>query len=123
MDVVVGLLLAIAAIIHLLPVVGVFGKSWVERLYGIGFEGPDLAILLRHRAVLFGLLGLLLAAAIWDENLRPAALIGGLVSDLAFLLVAGTHRGMNAAMRRVVVMDVISVVALISAAGTVLASR
>ena len=116
MNIVADLLLGIAAVIHLLPAVGVLGTPRLERLYGIGVTGPDLAILMRHRAVLLGLLGVLLFAAIWDDELRPAAMAGGLVSDIAFLAITASHRGFNAEMRRVVLADVVSVVALVAAA-------
>lgn len=123
MNVVAEVLLGAAGVIHILPLVGMFGTSRVERLYGISVEGPDLAILMRHRAVLFGLLGILLFAAIWDDDLRAAAVIGGLSSDLAFLAIAAVHRGITEAMRRVVVVDVVSVLALICAAVAIVVSR
>ena len=51
------LALLIAGAIHLLPLSGVTGAAALERLYGVAVDSPDLALLLRHRAVLFGLLG------------------------------------------------------------------
>ena len=116
MNIVADVLLGIAAVIHMLPVVGVLGTTRLERLYGIGVTGPDLAILMRHRAVLLGLLGVLLFAAIWHDDLRWAAIAGGLVADVSFLAIAAAHRGFNAEMRRVLVADVVSVVALVAAA-------
>ncbi|MDQ3156015.1 MAG: hypothetical protein M3Q98_04730 [Actinomycetota bacterium] len=38
------------------------------------------------------------------------------MSDIAFLAITASHRGFNVEMRRVVVADVISVVALVAAA-------
>ena len=51
-------LLAAAGLINLAPAIGVLSAARIERLYGLSVSGqPDLEILLRHRAALFGLLG------------------------------------------------------------------
>ena len=65
---IVAVSLLIAGIIHLLPLTGVLCAAQLERLYGLPFGQPDLLILMRHRALLFGLLGGLLVAAAF----RPA---------------------------------------------------
>ena len=49
--------LLVAAVIHLLPLVGVVGPTRLSELYGITVSEPNIEILMRHRAVLFGLLG------------------------------------------------------------------
>ena len=69
--------LVIVGIIHLLPVTGFLGVSRLSALYGIAFEDPNLAILMRHRAVLFGLLGLFLIYAAFRPALQLLALIAG----------------------------------------------
>lgn len=105
--------LCVAAIIHLLPLMGVLGGYRLQNLYGITIEGPDLQILMRHRAVLFGLLGLYLAAAAFVPALQPSAFAAGLVSVLSFLLLAWTTAGYNTSIARVVAVDVIALVALL----------
>jgi hypothetical protein len=54
---VITILLLIVAIIHLVPLIGVLGVAKLEALYGIPLPSNELAILMRHRAVLFGILG------------------------------------------------------------------
>jgi hypothetical protein len=56
--------LLVAGIIHLLPVPGVMGVGTLARLYGIGVSDPNTAILMQHRALLFGVLGVLMLSAI-----------------------------------------------------------
>ena len=56
----ISILLVIVGIIHLLPVSGVLGAERLSALYGLSFQEPNIAILMRHRAVLFGLLGVFL---------------------------------------------------------------
>ena len=43
--------LVVAAVIHLLPLVGVLGPARLSSLYGIAVAEPNLELLLRHRAV------------------------------------------------------------------------
>lgn len=69
--------LLIVAVIHLLPLVGVLGAPRLTALYGISFDDANLAILMRHRAVLFGLLGAFLAFAAFRPTLQPLAFLAG----------------------------------------------
>lgn len=115
MEIVIIVCLAGSALIHLLPLIGAAGPSRVAGMYDVRVEGPDLAVLLVHRAVLFGLLGGLLIAGAWIEDLRPYAIGAGLISDIAFLIVVRLNPGINAAMQRVVRADIVSVVLLVVA--------
>jgi hypothetical protein len=54
---IVSFLLAVVAVIHLLPLMGALGPQRLQALYGLTFSEPKLLILMRRRAVLFGLLG------------------------------------------------------------------
>lgn len=54
---VVTVMLIVVAVIHLLPLSGVLSGERLAALYGIPFNEPNLEIVMRHRAVLFGLLG------------------------------------------------------------------
>ncbi|MEV7397759.1 hypothetical protein [Aeromicrobium sp. NPDC092404] len=116
MTVLVVVAMVLSGLIHLLPVVGVLGPSRVAATYDVRVDGPDLAVLLVHRAVLFGLLGALLVASAWVDDLRPYAIGAGLVSDLAFLAAVRLNPGINAAMQRVVRADIVSIVLLVVAA-------
>ncbi|XQE67476.1 phosphopantetheine adenylyltransferase [Pseudomonas sp. P3C3] len=112
----VAVLLLIVGIIHLLPVVGVLGGDRLNSLYGLNLDEPNLQILMRHRAVLFGLLGALLVAAAFLPGLRTLALLAGLVSVVSFLLLAWGTPLYNEALRRVVVADWIALACLLLAA-------
>lgn len=110
-------MLLLASIIHLLPVSGVIGGERLAALYGVAITDPNIQILMRHRAVLFGLLGLFLAYAAFKPDLQPGAIVAGLVSVISFLLIAWSVGGYNEAIRKVVVADLVALVALGIAAG------
>ncbi len=112
----IAALLLLVALIHWLPVSAVLGGEWLVRLYGIKPETPDLAILLRHRAVLFALVGSVLVAAAFHPPWRGLALLMGLVSVLSFLLIARLEGGGSAPIQRVVRVDIVALVAMLAAA-------
>ena len=112
MEKAVSVLLILVGIIHLLPVTGVLGADRLSALYGLSLQEPNLVILMRHRAVLFGLLGLFLVYAAFRPVLQPMALLAGFVSVLSFIAIAWSVGGYNEAVRRVVIADVAAVIAL-----------
>lgn len=115
MEKLITVLLVIAGIIHVLPVSGVMGAERLSALYGISLGDPDLVILMRHRAVLFGLLGVLLLYAAFRSSVQSLAISIGLVSAVSFLVIAWSVGGYNDAVRRVVIADVVAVLALAGA--------
>jgi len=113
---VVAASLLVAGVIHLLPLSGVLGADRVAVLYNVSIQDPNLAILMRHRAVLFGLLGGFLVVAAFVPALQTAALIAGFVSVVSFLALAWSTGGYNAAIGRVVVADLVALVCLVAGA-------
>lgn len=105
--------LAVAGAIHLLPVPGALGGEAIARLYGIAVDDPNTAILLQHRALLFGALGVFMLSAIRWPQLRWAAMSVGLFSAASFIAVAGSVGGYNDAIARVVVADAVASAALV----------
>ncbi len=112
----IRILLMVVAIGHLLPLAGVLGAEKLGTLYGVRLEDPSLEILMRHRAVLFGLLGAFLLYAVFQPGLRPLAFLAALVSILSFLCLAWSADHYNTALRKVVIGDVIAMAALAGAA-------
>jgi len=108
--------LLLVALIHAMPLIGVVSATKLEALYGITVRDSNLELLLRHRAVLFGLLAAFLAYAAFDPLLHRLALIAALASVIAFLLLAWQIDGYNAAISRVVLADLVALAALIVAA-------
>ncbi|MFT3665167.1 phosphopantetheine adenylyltransferase [Piscinibacter sp.] len=115
--------LIVVAIIHLLPVVGVLGPPRLAGLYGVSVSEPNLELLLRHRAILFGIIGLLLAVAAFRVSLQPIALLVGLASVVSFLALAWIVGPINAQLHRVVIADVLALILLLGAGVAHLSSR
>ena len=113
MRLVATIMLVIVGIIHLLPLPGVLGGERLAALYGMAFDDPNLAILMRHRAVLFGLLGAFLVFAAFCPRLQPLAWLAGFSSVLSFLGLAWSVGGYNALVARVFVADVVALVCLV----------
>jgi hypothetical protein len=107
--------IALAGVINLLPVSGVLGASWLKSLYGFDIAGADLEILLRHRAILFGVVGLLLLASVFHRVLRPAAVLVGLGSMVSFIGVAVVVGGYGPAITKIIIADLIGIAALVPA--------
>jgi hypothetical protein len=108
----ISTLLLIVAAIHLLPIVGVLGVDRLASLYGIDIADNNLAILMQHRAVLFGILGGLFAFAAFQPSIQPLAFVAADVSVASFLYLALTIGEFNGAIRKVIIADVIAAVAL-----------
>jgi len=108
----ISLLLAVVGLIHLLPLSGVLGAERLAALYGLSFDDPNLQIMMRHRAVLFGLLGAFLLAAAFKPQLQACAFVAASVSTLSFLWFAWAVGGYNEAIARIVAADLVAVVCL-----------
>jgi len=109
-------LVLLAGVVNLLPVSGAISAARLEALYGVAFREPNLVVLMRHRALLFGIVGVLLVVSAFRPALRTAGLAAGLFSMLSFVAIAWLAGEVNAELRRVAVVDVVASAALIFAA-------
>jgi len=115
MKLLIPIALALVALLHALPLAGVLGAARLSTLYGVDARDPALELLLRHRAVLFGLLAAFLAWAAWQPALRGAGLLAGLVSVASFLLLAVPAGTLSPALVTVVKLDVAALILLLAA--------
>ena len=79
----VSAMLLVVAAIHLLPAVGLEGAQRLESLYGVAIQDPNLVILMRHRAALFGLVGGLMVLAAFSPSYQNIAFAAGFISVLS----------------------------------------
>jgi hypothetical protein len=109
---VLSVCLFVVGIIHVLPLAGVAGAPRLSALYGIPVAEPNLELLLRHRAVLFGVLGGLCIAAAFRPALQGVTLVAAATSVVSFLVLARVVGGYNAQVGHVVAADWVALGAL-----------
>ena len=105
--------LFVAGLINFVPIVGVISADQLERLYEVALTNDDLIILMRHRAVLFGMLGVFIIYSAFRESLQILACIAGLVSMVSFIILAYASGEFGQALDKVIVADVVGSIALI----------
>ena len=108
--------LVVVGLINFVPIIGVISAQKLESAYSVTLAGNDLAILLRHRALLFGILGAFILYSAFSPFYQLAAMIMAGVSMVGFaLLVLGTG-GYNEAIGKVLFIDILGIVFLLAAA-------
>lgn len=109
------LLFLVVGIINFAPIMGVAGQARLEALYAIDIASPDTLLLMRHRAVLFGIVGGYIIAAAFKPAIRTSATIMGMTSMLSFIWLYPSQDTTNAALGRIVTIDIIAVLLLVVA--------
>lgn len=111
-----------AGVIHLIPGIGLLGAQRLHTLYGVSLHDPTPILLLRHRAILFAILGtFFVAAALFQPGWRVLAAVVALICMVGFIVLAGDVH--SAAIQRVARVDIVVSVALAAALVWRLASR
>ena len=112
-------ILLLVGLVNFLPVVGVLSAERLANLYGIAVPGDDLLILLRHRALLFGVLGGFIIYSAFRRHLRPAAVTIGFISMIGFIVVLLVLGDYGDKLRIVAIVDAVAIFALAIVAGFV----
>ena len=116
-DKIASIILVIIGIINLLPLIVFFDSGRTVKLYGIPIEGESLIILMRHRGVLLGLVGLTLIFAALKPEFRIFAVTLAIISKLAFIFLVFTTSNYTAEVRQVALIDVGAIVLLLAVLG------
>ncbi len=106
-----SVLLVGVGLLNLLPIIGVLSAEHITGLYGISIESADLEILMRHRAVMLGLIGGFLLLSAFRPLLQKIAASMGLVSMSSFVILAYIAGDNGDQIHRVVVADIVGSVA------------
>ena len=99
-------------LLNLAPIIGIISTQQLESLYGITDLSADLEVLLRHRAVLFGLLGSFVLLSVTRTQLRPIACFAAFIAMASFAYLAWTVDVVGNPLRRVAIADIAGLVAL-----------
>lgn len=107
-DKLITMVLLVVALIHLAPSIGVLGRPSLMKLYGVTIESPELEILMRHRAILFGLLGVFLVFSAFIPALFGAGLMAAFISLASFVWLMISVGEYNQSLRRLLLVDLVA---------------
>ena len=64
------ILLFLVGVINFVPIIGLLSLDKINQTYGLSVVDNNLAILLRHRALIFGLIGGLILYSVFNTQYR-----------------------------------------------------
>lgn len=110
MKIIFRISLVLVGLINLAPVMGVFSAQQMAEAYGVAINQSEMVVLLKHRALLFGLLGGFTLFAVFVRSLQlPALLMSGL-SMSGFALLMHFESVTSPAMQRILMFDYVGLV-------------
>lgn len=112
----ISILLIVVGVINFLPVFGVLSATNLEQAYSVELANNDLIILMRHRALLFGIVGGFVLLSVFVPSYQTPAMIMAAVSMIGFLYLAWAVGGYNDAISRIAMIDIAGIVCLALAA-------
>lgn len=110
----IAALFIIPGLINFAPILGVLSNEHLAKLYLVNNLNPDIALLLRHRALLFGIVGAFIFYSAFQTHLRTYATIAGLVSMVSFVILVFTLNTSNPSLIKVAWIDVGAIIILIA---------
>jgi len=109
MNKIVIALLVLVGLINFLPVIGVISASKIAQAYSVELVSNDLIILMRHRALLFGIVGGFVLYSIIAPQYQVVAMVMAAISMLGFLGLMWSVGGYNSSILKVAIVDVVGV--------------
>ena len=106
-------LLIIVGLINFIPVFAVLSAERLAFAYDIEINSPSVEILLRHRALMFGLIGGFIIYSAFKPALQKIAIWGGFISMAGFVALSGMVGGYSASMQSVLNVDYLALAALL----------
>jgi len=110
-------LLFLVGVINFLPIIGVLSLDKINQIYGLSLIDNSLEILLRHRALLFGLIGGFVLFSLYKPQHQIAAISLAALSMLGYLFLFWSIGGSNAELLKVAQIDIVGVILLFAAIG------
>jgi hypothetical protein len=116
MNKVIPVLLFIVGVINFLPVVGALSAEKLSQAYSIDLVNNNLVILMRHRALLFGVVGGFILYSVFVPMYQGAAMVMAAITMTGYLYFVWAVGGFNDSIFRVAMIDVVGLVCLVLAA-------
>ena len=108
----ISICLIIVAVINLLPLAGVLSAEKLQRAYTITLSSNDLVILMRHRALLFGVLGGFIFYSAFYPIYQNAAMTMAAISMLGYVVLVYLVGGYNQSLYKVLLVDFVGLAVL-----------
>lgn len=114
METIYRICLGLAGIINAIPFLIAFMPGKIMGSYGIAVSDANLELLLRHRAVLFGIVGVLMIFSAVSKKYFDLAFIIGMVSMVSFVILFKMIPGeINIELTKVMKIDLGAIVILL----------
>jgi len=110
----ISIILVLVGLMNFYPVIGVLSADTLRNLYGVIILDNDLLILMRHRAIFFGILGIFMVISAFRPYLQPSAIVVGLISMMAFIGLALGTGELGEPIQKVMIADLIGSLGLIA---------
>lgn len=113
MELLFRITLFVAGVINLLPSLLAFLPDKIAKSYGIPIPNANYELLLRHRAILFGIIGGLMIYSALVKKHYELSTITGLVSMTSFIIlyfIIGNE--INQELKKVMIIDVVATIIL-----------
>ena len=113
METIFRITLFLAGIINLIPSLLAFLPDNISKSYGIEIPNGNYELLLRHRAILFGIIGgLIIYSAIVKKNYKIATTVGLISMGSFILLFVLIDKDINLELKKVMIFDIVATVIL-----------
>ena len=116
MNKIVVALLIIVGLINFLPVIGVLSATNITQTYSVELTSNDLVILMRHRALLFGIVGGFILYSVIAPQHQVVAMVMAAISMVGYLGLMWSVGGYNSSILKVAVVDMVGIGFLFTAA-------
>ena len=113
MELLFRIALFISGIINILPSLWAFLPDKISKSYGIEIPNSNYELLIRHRAILFGIIGGLMIYSALVKKHYELSTIAGLVSMTSFIILYFIiGKDINQELKKVMMIDVVATVIL-----------
>ncbi len=113
METIFRITLFIAGGINMLPSILTFLPEKISKSYGIEMPNVNFELLLRHRAVLFGIVGGLMIYSAITKKYYSISVTVGLISMISFIILYFLMNGINMELEKVMKIDLVAAIILI----------
>ena len=111
----ISVFLVIVGLINFVPIVGLLSRLGMEKAYDVRIASKDMEILMRHRALLFGILGGFVIYAAFYPAYHVAAMVMAGMSMVGFVVLVVLVGGYNSSIFKVLVVDLVGIAFLLAA--------